>query len=153
MAIPDYQTLMLPILRLAAGGETRVPDAADRIADQLGTSPQESNQLLPSGRQRILHNRLRWVKFYMSKAGLISSPRRGRFTATEAGRSLLATTRNVLMSRCSVISLHSNNFYQASHSGNASSTLECGPEYRSSASYTASDPRGANRICLCVHAC
>ena len=47
--------------------------------------------LLPSGRQRVLHNRIQWAKFYMSKAGLISSPGRGLFVATEEGRKLLAT--------------------------------------------------------------
>jgi len=91
MAIPDYQPLMLPVLRLAAKGETRVPEVEERIADEFGLTPDERNQLLPSGRQRILHNRVHWAKFYMGKAGLIASPRRGRFGATEAGRAFLAT--------------------------------------------------------------
>jgi restriction system protein len=90
MPIPDYQTLMLPVLRLAAGGETRVPDVAERIADEFGLSQEERNQMLPSGRQRLLHNRVHWAKFYMSKAGLIASQRRGWFSASEAGRALLA---------------------------------------------------------------
>ena len=47
--------------------------------------------MLPSGRQRVLNNRIHWAKFYMSKAGLISSPGRGIFVATEEGRKLLAT--------------------------------------------------------------
>jgi restriction system protein len=89
MAIPDYQTLMLPVLRLAAKGEQRVGDAADIIADELGLSAEERETLLPSGRQRLLNNRIHWAKFYMSKAGLISSPARGRFVATEDGRKLL----------------------------------------------------------------
>ncbi|GAA2864877.1 restriction system protein [Aminobacter niigataensis] len=89
--IPDYQTLMLPVLRLAAKGETRVADVAERIADELGLKPEERDQLLPSGRQRLLHNRIHWAKFYMSKAGLIASPARGRFFATDKGRALLAT--------------------------------------------------------------
>jgi restriction system protein len=55
--IPDYQTLMLPVLRLSADGETRVADVAGRIADGLGLTP-EREQMLPSGRQRILHNRM-----------------------------------------------------------------------------------------------
>ena len=54
MSIPDYQTLMLPVLRLAAEGETRVADVAGRIADELGLSPDEREQMLPSGRQRLL---------------------------------------------------------------------------------------------------
>ncbi len=90
--IPDYQTLMLPVLRLAAEGETRVADVADRIANDLGLTAEEREQMLPSGRQRLLHNRIHWAKFYMSKAGLIASPARGRFVATEKGRALLAAT-------------------------------------------------------------
>lgn len=92
MPIPDYQALMLPVLRLAAEGETRVPEAADKLADALHLSEQERDELLPSGRQRILHNRIHWAKFYMSKAGLIASPSRGKFAASAAGRALLATS-------------------------------------------------------------
>lgn len=90
MAIPDYQSLMLPVLRYAAESEQRVPDLADRIANDLGLSEDEREELLPSGRQRVLHNRIHWAKFYMSKAGLIVSPSRGRFIASEAGRRFLA---------------------------------------------------------------
>ena len=89
--IPDYQTLMPPVLRLAAEGETRVADVAGRIADDLGLTSDEREQMLPSGRQRLLHNRIHWAKFYMSKAGLIASPARGRFISTEKGRALLAS--------------------------------------------------------------
>ncbi|MCZ4345536.1 winged helix-turn-helix domain-containing protein [Devosia neptuniae] len=49
---------MLPVLRLSADGETRVADVAGRIADGLGLTPEEREQMLPSGRQRILHNRM-----------------------------------------------------------------------------------------------
>lgn len=89
--IPDYQTLMLPVLRLAAEGETRVADVAVRIANDLGLTQSERDELLPSGRQRVLHNRIHWSKFYMSKAGLIASPARGRFVATVKGKALLAS--------------------------------------------------------------
>src|SRR5271166_5759957 len=94
MPIPDYQTLMLPVLRLAAKGEQRVADVADRVANEFGLSNEERETLLPSGRQRVLNNRIHWAKFYMSKAGLISSPARGRVVATEEGRKLLATNPN-----------------------------------------------------------
>ena len=58
MALPDYQQLMLPVLKLAAQGDMRVPVAADKIADELGLSTDERDELLPSGKQRILHNRV-----------------------------------------------------------------------------------------------
>lgn len=89
MPIPDYQTLMLPLLKHAAQGETRVPEVAAKIADELHLSAEEREQRLPSGRQEILNNRLHWAKFHMSKAGLIESSRRGWFRATEAGKILL----------------------------------------------------------------
>lgn len=91
MAIPDYQTLMLPVLTVAAEGETRVPVAAQIVADRLGLTEEEREELLPSGKQRLLHNRVHWAKFYMSKAGLIDSPKRGAFIASPAGLALLAT--------------------------------------------------------------
>lgn len=91
MPIPDYQTLMLPVLSVAAGGEVRVPTAAQIIADQLGLTEDEREEMLPSGKQRLLHNRVHWAKFYMSKAGLIESPKRGVFVASAAGQALLAT--------------------------------------------------------------
>ena len=61
MAIPDYQTLMLPVLRLAAKGEQRVADVADRVAVEFGLSAEERGTLLPSGRQRVLNNRIHWA--------------------------------------------------------------------------------------------
>lgn len=91
MAIPDFQALMLPVLRHAATCVTRVPDAAAAIADQLGLTEAEREEMLPSGRQRVLHNRIHWAKFYMSKAGLVDSPARGRFVASAEGLALLAT--------------------------------------------------------------
>lgn len=96
MAIPDYQSLMLPVLTVAAEGETRVPAAAQLISDKLGLTDEEREQLLPSGKQRLLHNRVHWAKFYMSKAGLIDSPKRGVFTASAAGKALLATNPKFL---------------------------------------------------------
>lgn len=75
MAIPDYQSLMLPVLEIAAEGEIRVPAAAEKIADRLQLTDEEREELLPSGKQRLLHNRVHWAKFYMTKAGLVDSPR------------------------------------------------------------------------------
>ena len=87
---------MLPVLKLAAQGDARVPLAADKIADELGLTSDERDELLPSGKQRILHNRVHWAKFYMSKAGLIENPKRGIFRATQAGKEFLSTGGSAL---------------------------------------------------------
>lgn len=92
MTIPDYQSLMLPVLQLSAEGETKVPIAAEKIADGLDLTQEDRDEMLPSGKQRLLHNRIHWAKFYMVKAGLIDTPKRGFFVASEAGRKLLASS-------------------------------------------------------------
>lgn len=68
-----------------------MPLAAEKIANQLGLSEAEREVMLPSGAQRLLHNRIHWAKFYLAKAGLIVSPKRGVFTASAAGKDLLST--------------------------------------------------------------
>jgi restriction system protein len=90
MSIPGYQSLMLPVLRLATDGEKRVADIEDPLANEFALTPEEREELLPSGRQRVLSNRIHWAKFYMTKAGLLASPRRGRFIITDVGKALLA---------------------------------------------------------------
>jgi restriction system protein len=90
MTIPDYQSLMLPLLKHAAQGELRVLECEKLLGDELGLTPEERQQLLPSGKQRVLHNRAHWAKFYLMKAGLVKFPRRGTFVATDEGRALLA---------------------------------------------------------------
>lgn len=90
LSIPDYQTLMLPLLKRAALGEMRVLEAEKQLGDEFGLTPEERAQLLPSGKQRVLHNRAHWAKFYLMKAGLVRFPKRGTFVATDEGRALLA---------------------------------------------------------------
>src|SRR5262245_40798275 len=72
MAIPDYQTLMLPVLhRLADGNEHALRDVVAQLADQYRLTPEERRELLPSGTQPTFNNRVAWAKTYLKKAGLI----------------------------------------------------------------------------------
>ena len=87
--IPDFQTLMLPALRLSRDAEVRVSDAVTTLADEFRLTDEERNHLLPSGRQATFANRVHWAKSYLSKAGLVSLTRRAHFTITEAGRDVL----------------------------------------------------------------
>lgn len=92
MAIPDYQTCMLPLLTLAGDGkEHSLREAVDTLATEFGLSPAERNELLPSGGQQIFHNRVGWARSYMKKGGLIESPRRGIFKITTRGEQVLAS--------------------------------------------------------------
>lgn len=91
MAIPDYQSLMLPLLKLAAdGSEHSIRDARERLAAELRLTDAERNELLPSGRQPVFDNRVAWGKTYLQQAGLLYSPRRAHFQITDRGRQVLA---------------------------------------------------------------
>lgn len=90
MAVPTYEQLMLPLLRLAGLGlASDLPTAEGLIADELGLSEEERSTLLPSGQQTALRNRTGWASFYLMKAGLLAKPRRGYFEITELGREVL----------------------------------------------------------------
>lgn len=92
MTIPDYQTLMLPVLRLASDGkEHKFSQAVEELANQFELTTEERNELLPSGSQAVFNNRVGWARSYLKQAGLLSSPRRGYFKITPDGLELLAT--------------------------------------------------------------
>lgn len=85
MAIPDFQTLMLPVLKKAAQGEVLIRDVIDSLADEFRLTPDERAEMLRSGKQTLFANRVHWSKSYLTKAGLLKSTGRGRFVATEEG--------------------------------------------------------------------
>jgi restriction system protein len=90
MAIPDYQSVMLPLLRLAADGqEHSAREAVETLADHFGLSEDERKELLPSGAQATFDNRVGWARTYMKKAELLESPRRGYFKITRRGMKVL----------------------------------------------------------------
>ena len=92
MAIPDYQTCMLPFLRhLADGKDHTLRDSEDRLAENFNLTPAERAELLPSGQQGIFRNRIGWARTYLKKAVLLESPKRGVFKITERGLKALAT--------------------------------------------------------------
>lgn len=93
MAIPDYQTLMLPLLKaLADGREYAVQETVDLLALQYQLTEEEKNQLLPSGRSPIFYNRIAWAKAHLKRAGLIDRPRRGFYRISERGKKVLETS-------------------------------------------------------------
>lgn len=92
MAIPDYQSCMLPFLRfLADGQEHSLRDTEEALAQHFSLSPSERAELLPSGQQGVFKNRLGWARTYLKKASLLAAPRRGVFRITERGLQALAS--------------------------------------------------------------
>jgi restriction system protein len=91
MAIPDYQTVMLPLLKfLGDGGEHSLREAIDGLADEFALTEAERTEMLASGQQAIFNNRVGWARTYLKKAGLLESTRRAFFRITDRGKKVLA---------------------------------------------------------------
>lgn len=89
--IPDYQTLMLPLLKLTADGrEHKYRDLIELLAKEFHLSDNERKEMLPSGNQPLFDNRVGWAKTYLKKAGLLDSPKRATFVITKLGRQTLS---------------------------------------------------------------
>jgi len=90
MAIPDYQSIMLPLLKFAGDQEEHsLRQAIDALAQEFQLSDEERKQLLPSGQQEVFNNRVAWARTYLKKAALLDSTRRGYFRITDRGVSVL----------------------------------------------------------------
>lgn len=90
MAIPDFQSLMLPLLRVAAdGGEHSLAEAREKLATEFNLTESDREEPLPSGNDTKFSNRVGWAKAYLQQAGLLMSPRRGYFQASPRGIDLL----------------------------------------------------------------
>lgn len=91
LAIPDFQTLMLPLMRFIEDGKSyAMRDATTAIGAQFQLSEAEWAQMLPSGRAPLFYNRLAWAKTYLKRAGLIEQPSRGVISISSSGRQLLS---------------------------------------------------------------
>jgi len=90
MPIPDYQTLMLPLLRLAGDAqEHRFRDAIEQLASEFSLTDEERGTMLPSGTAPQFDNRVGWARTYLKQAGLLESQKRGVFRITPRGLELL----------------------------------------------------------------
>lgn len=90
--IPDYESLMLPLLRFTAQysqHEVSTRQAAESLADQFNLSPEERTTLLPSGAAFVFASRVSWACTYLKKAGLLVATRRGFFQITDRGTEVL----------------------------------------------------------------
>jgi restriction system protein len=89
MAIPDFQTLMLPVLTRLAREQTSTPELVASMAEHFGLTDAERAALLPSGRQTIFANRVHWALSYLGRAGLLDRVARGVYRASDRGREVL----------------------------------------------------------------
>ncbi len=90
MPIPDYQTIMLPLLKYSDDkSEHSSRDAVESLASVFQLSEEEKKKLLPSGKLRVFYDRVHWALSYLKGGGLLMATRRGYFRITERGTKVL----------------------------------------------------------------
>ncbi len=91
MAIPNFQTLMLPLLKVPEEkGELKAREAAPLLGRTFHLTDDEKRKLLPSGKQEVFTNRVGWARTFLKKAGLLETPQRGLWRLTDRGKSVLS---------------------------------------------------------------
>ena len=91
MPVPDFQSLILPVLRaLGDGKDTPVRDVRERVASAEGLTDEDLREMLPSGRARVFVNRVAWALNYLLRAALVARVRRGVYRIADEGERLLA---------------------------------------------------------------
>lgn len=90
MPVPDFQSLMLPVLSAAADGEIAAKDLRERVASKVSLKDADLAEMLPSGRQTTFANRTAWANIFLQRAGLLEKVGRGVYRITDQGRRVLA---------------------------------------------------------------
>ncbi|TWI03308.1 restriction system protein [Flavobacterium tiangeerense] len=98
--IPDYQSIMLPLLKIMSDERThKLRELIEILHDHFKLSDAEKKELLPSGSQAIFDNRVGWAKFYLEKASLLKTEKRGYYRVTELGATFLKSNPSELKTK------------------------------------------------------
>lgn len=90
MPVPDYQSLMQPVLAVLADGEARpISEIRERVAEHVGLTEEDRREMVPSGQKPLYHDRVSWAVSYMKQAKLLERPKRGVYELTQRGRDVL----------------------------------------------------------------
>ncbi len=91
MAIPDFQSIMLPFMKeISDGEEHSTTEVLEKLLRHFQLTEEEANQYLPSGTQKTFYNRVFWAKAHLKMASLIDNTGKGIFRLTNTGKELLS---------------------------------------------------------------
>lgn len=90
MSIPDFQTIMLPLVKFCRDQQQHTNrEALDSLAEKFNLTEEERGELLPSGQQAVFDNRVAWARAHLKMAKILENTQRGVFKITPRGLDLL----------------------------------------------------------------
>jgi restriction system protein len=91
MAVPDFQSLMQPLLSILDDGkEHTITSIREDLAAHFALSQGDIEERIPSGRVTTFQNRVGWATTYLFRTGLIERPRRAVYRITDRGHQVLS---------------------------------------------------------------
>lgn len=98
MAVPDYQSLMLPVLYAVVDGKEHTStEINEKVARDISLSDADRSALLPSGKTKLFNSRMGWARQYLLWARLLQKPQRGVYQLTERGTEALSQTGGITL--------------------------------------------------------
>lgn len=92
MAVPDFQTIMRPLLaQLEDGADRSIREVRDKLAEHFELTDEDLAEQIPSGRAKTFQNRVGWATTYLYRTGLIERPKRSTYRISSRGREVLAS--------------------------------------------------------------
>ena len=86
MAVPDFQSLMLPSLRVLKDGKVHTSaELNEVVARKLALTEADLAEKLPSGMAHLFYNRMGWAKQNLVWAVLVTQPKRAEALSRSAG--------------------------------------------------------------------
>lgn len=90
MSVPEFQSFMLPVLKLFEDKEIHNTNECIRVAvNSFNLSDEDIKLTVPSGKQTLVANRVYWSLMYLKKSLLIETVKRGEYVITDRGLELL----------------------------------------------------------------
>lgn len=95
MTLPDYESIMLPLLKYSSDGiEHTSREAVDSLSKVFNLTNEEMTRMYSTKKVIIFYDRVHWALSYLKHAGLLISVRRGIFRITEKGIEILKQNPN-----------------------------------------------------------
>lgn len=90
MAVPDFQTIMRPLLVAVADGQAHSnKEIREALTAHFGLTQEDLDEQIPSGRAKTFQNRVGWATTYLYRTGLLERPKRSTYVITERGLKVL----------------------------------------------------------------
>ena len=94
MTVPDYQTMMRPILLICKEEAKNTNSVVEEFVNIFQLTEEDLKIMQPNGTDLLVRNRIQWAFKYLLEAGLLDRTQRGYYITTEIGQNVVEKYRD-----------------------------------------------------------